>query len=85
MKSVKVARGKTEYFVDFDEAGAVMCIFGVAVVGNSLRYKSPPRRVAWSGRGWHVADGTPIPKQLQPIAEEALRLRLGASVLTKPD
>lgn len=74
-KGVQVVRGKTSYHVSFNVEGQVLCIHGVAIVGKTPRYKGGSRRVAWSGGGWHACTGTPIPKQLQPIADEALKLK----------
>ncbi|AXQ68479.1 hypothetical protein HOT99_gp138 [Caulobacter phage CcrBL10] len=53
-RTVKVERGKTTYYVTIDEAGEVIAISGVAVVGKVPRYKGGTRRVPWSGAHWHA-------------------------------
>lgn len=74
-RSVKIEQGKTAYYVTILEDGSIEAISGVAVVGKVPRHKGGTRRVTWSGGGcWHVADGKPIPAQLEPIAQQALSL-----------
>ena len=70
-RSIKVERGKTGYYVCFTEAGEVESGSGVAVISRS---KPGKRGRVWGGGVWLASSGKPIPKQLQPIVDEAKRL-----------